>query len=273
MYRLFDRVVEGDKMGSFIVVAKELLGRLEIEAPVFKNLKPDIATEGKALDEDRFLYNCAYNLALAKAEGVSIICPEDSSYISLSVTKTALFKNYSLRNEVAYRLEKDGFELSLDAKILHIDEILKNIVGFEKLKKMIKRPFDEFSVAIFNGNKVQNLEINRSILTLLGANIVRFEMQNESDGYEILDASKELAHTLAGKIVLDAFDSGTDFIVANDARSFVMLEQHQKSLEHCMGREMGLSVFSTAQVVLMALGCSDRSKLGLEFHKVPTTLI
>jgi len=272
-YRLFDNIIEKDNANSFVVAAKELLSQLSIEAPVLKNSKPDIATEGKALNEEAFLYNCAYNLALAKGEDSDIICVEDSSYTSLNVTKIMLLENSDLKDAVVSRLKKDNLELCLDTKVLHINEVLRDVVGFEKLQKMVKRPFDKFNIAIFNGNKTQNLETNDTILTLLGANIVSFETQNDSDGYEILNASKVFAEKLAGKIMLDAFDNAADFVVTNDARSFVMFEPRQKSLECCVGRDIELSVFSTTQVVLMALGCEDKSKLGLDSHKVPTTLI
>jgi succinate dehydrogenase / fumarate reductase cytochrome b subunit len=272
-YRLFDNIIEKDSANSFIVAGKELLSQLNIEAPVLQNAKPDIATEGKSLNEEAFLYNCAYNLALAKGESADIVCVEDSSYTSLNVTKIILLENSELKHAVVEKLKKDNLELCLDTKVLHVNEILRDVVGFDKLQKMVKKPFNDFNIAIFNGNKTQNLETNDSILTLLGANIVSFETQNDSDGYEILSASKVLAEKLAGKIMLDAFDNAADFVVTNDARSFVMFEPRQKSLECCVGRDIALSVFSTSQVVLMALGCDDRAKLGLDSHKVKTTLI
>ncbi len=272
-YRLFDNIIEKDGANSFVVAATQLLSQLKIEAPVLKNSKPDIATEGKALNEEAFLYNCAYNLALAKGEGADIICVEDSSYTSLNVAKIMLLENCDLKDAVIARLKKDNLELCLGTKVLHVNEVLRDIVGFDKLQKMIKKPFDNFNIAIFNGNKTQNLETNDTILTLLGAKIVSFETQNDSDGYEIVKISKTFAEKFAGKIMLDAFDNAADFVVTNDARSFVMFEPCQKSLERCVGRDIALSVFSTAQVVLMALGCDDKSKLGLNSHKVATTLI
>jgi len=273
MYRLFDNIIEKDGAKSFVIATKELLSRLAIEAPVLQNSKPDIAAEGEALNEEAFLYNCAYNLALAKEEGADIICAEDSSYTSLNIAKIMLLENSDLKDAVIKKLQKDSLELCLDTKVLHINEVLKNVVGFDKIKKMIEKPFDEFNIGIFNGNKTQNLETNDTILTLLGAKIVSFETQNDSDGYEILKTSKDFAEKLAGKIMLDAFDNAADFVVTNDARSFVMFDQRQKRLECCVGRDIELSIFSTAQVVLMALGCDDKSKLGLDLHKVPTTLI
>ena len=52
-----------------------------------------------------------------------------------------------------------------------------------------------------------------------------------------------------------------------------MFDNKQKSLEKAVGRDINLPVYSIAQVVLMALGCVDRGRLGVDTHKVATTLI
>lgn len=272
-YRLFDNIIEKNSASSFVSSAQELLALLKIEAPILSNSKQDVGTEGKSLNEEAFLYNNAYNLAIADKESAAIICVEDSSYTSLNVTKLILLENDELKSTIVEKLQKNGLDLALDVSVLHVNDILKDVVGFEKLKTMIKRPFNKFNAAIFNGNKTHNLSTNDAVLSLLELNIVDFESQNDSDGYEILSASPSIAKRLAGKIMLDMFDNAADFVVTNDARSFYMFDNLQKSLETTMGRDIELSVFSTAQIVLLALGYDDTSKMGLDKHKIVTTLI
>jgi len=272
-YRLFDNIIEKDVASSFVSSAIELLSLLKIEAPILSNSKKDIATEGKSLNEESFLYNNAYNLALAKKENADIICVEDSSYSSLNIAKLILLENDEVKVSISEKLQKNGLELDLDVNVLHINEILKDVVGLEKLKTMIKKPFSKFSTAIFNGNKTHNLSTNDNILSILEINIVDFETQNDSDGYEVLSASPTIAKRLAGKVMLDMFDNAADFVVTNDARSFYMFDNLQKSLETTVGRDIELSVFSTPQIILLALGCDDITKMGLDTHKVVTNLI
>lgn len=272
-YRLFDNIIEKDVGASFVSSVKELLNILEVEAPVLENTKQDIAIEGKSLNEEAFLYNSAHNLALAKKHNADIICVEDSSYTSLSITKLILLENDEARTSIVDALKKDGLELDLEVSVLHVNDILRDVVGFDKLKKMIKRPFSKFNAAIFNGNKTHNLRTNDAILSLLDLNVVNFETQNDSDGYEMMSASSLIAKKLAGKIMLDMFDNGADFVVTNDVRSFYMFDTLQKSLESTVGRDIELSVFSTAQIVLLALGFEDIPKMGLDKHKIMTNLI
>jgi succinate dehydrogenase / fumarate reductase cytochrome b subunit len=271
MYKVFDNIIQKDSLSSYVTSAKELLKELGLEYGVLEGSKPDIATEGKSLNEEAFLYNCAYNLSLAK--GDEIVCVEDSSYTSLNLAKLILLEDSELKSKVVQRLQKDGKELCLDVKVLHINDILRDVVGFDKLASLVKNKFEKFNIAVFNGNKTLNSGTVDSILLSIGANLVNFEASEDSDGYEVLDASEFIADKLAGKVMLDAFDNASDFVVANDARSFYMFDNRQKSLEKVVGRDINLPVYSISQVVLMAIGCTDREKVGVDSHKVATTLI
>lgn len=271
MYKIFDNIVHKDSAASYIISATELLKELGLQSEVLAGAKADIATEGKSLNEEAFLYNCAYNLSLAK--GDEIVCVEDSSYTSLNLAKLILLEDKDLNSKISSKLAKEGKELCIDVKVLHVNDILRDVIGFDKLASLVKNSFEKFNVAVFNGNKTLNSNTVDSILLSIGANIVDFESNEDSDGYEILDASSQIAYKLAGKVMLDAFDNAADFVVANDARSFYMFDNMQKQLEKTVGRDINLPVYSISQIVLMALGCTDRSRLGVDSHKIKTTLI
>ena len=95
----------------------------------------------------------------------------------------------------------------------------------------------------------------------------------ESDGYEILEVQPTYAKTLASSILLDLFDNAADFVVVCDARSFIMFDTYQKECEKIAGRDINLTVLTLPQLLLMALGETNKTKLGLNAHKVPATLI
>jgi succinate dehydrogenase / fumarate reductase cytochrome b subunit len=272
-YTLFDNIVEKEKAYSFIVSAKELLNMLGIKAPSLGESKQDIGAEGKALNSEAFHYNNAFNLARAKKEDAKIICVEDCSYNSFAQTKEALLEDEVLKEKISSKLKRDGLELSLDTAVLHVNEVIKDVIGLLEFKKMVKKSFANFNIAVFKGNQNSDDTINESILNILGANIVSFDAQLKSDGYEILSASKELADKLAGKVMLDTFDNGADLVIANDVRSFMMFDGRQKNLECSVGRDINLAILSISQIALMALGCDDKSKIGLESHKVQATLL
>jgi succinate dehydrogenase / fumarate reductase cytochrome b subunit len=252
-----------------IVSAKELLKTLEIKAPVLSKSKQDIGSEGKALKNEAYYYNNAYNLAITKKENCTLICPDDSSFNSFLDTKKELNENDELKEKISIKLENDGLELSVDTKVLHVN----NLINLSKLKSMIIKPFDNFNVAIFYSNKNEPNSLSKDILSTLGAKIINFDTAYDSNGYEILTASCELADKLAGKIMLDIFDNGADFVLTDDSRSIAMFDTRQKKLETSVGRDIQLPVLSTSQVVLMALGCEDRAKIGLDLHKVKTKII
>ena len=98
-------------------------------------------------------------------------------------------------------------------------------------------------------------------------------MKKQVCGYDINDANEELSYKIAGSLMLDMFDNAADFVVANDARSFVMFDEHQKKLESSIGREIGLSVFGLAEILLLALGVTDKKKIGLNNHITKTNIL
>lgn len=267
-YTLFDNIIEKEDGRAFLIAGKKLLEELDIQAPVLQDSKADIATEGKAINEETFFLNHAHNLSAAKKQGADILCIDDSSYLSLNLTKESLLEDSELLGRIAAKLDAP---VSLDVKIVHINEVLRDDIGFLELQKKISRPFSDFKLALFEGNKIEHSGTNASIMTLLGAELIAFNKANKSDGYEI--ASKSTAFELAGTVLLDAFDNAADFVVTNDTRSFVMFDKHQKSLERTVGREIELPIFSTAQLVLLAMGVEDKDALGMTSHKVKAKLI
>ncbi len=271
MYKIFENIIEKEVANSYVIGAKELLKELGIEFEVLNGAKKDIGTEGKGLNEEAFLYNCAYNLSLAKEH--EIVCVEDSSYISLNFTKMILLEDDGLRLKIFEKLKKDGVEPCLDIKVLHICDLLYDLIGVEKLSTLVKNSFKDFKVGIFEGNKTLSNKKTKKILESIGARVVSFDSSDQSDGYEIFMASKQIAQKLAGKILLDAFDNAADFVIANDTRSFFMFDSRQNSIERVVGREINLPIYSISHIVLMALGCVDKEKLGVNLHKVKTTMI
>ncbi|MDD3462979.1 MAG: heterodisulfide reductase [Sulfurospirillaceae bacterium] len=278
-YILFDALINPDKTSSFVASAKELIRFFNIDAISIKGLKADVGNELQGVNAKAFYLRNAYNLALASKEGRDILCIENSSYNSLSITKEALLANETLKNEISQKLETLNLKLSLDVAIFTLEEILRDDIGFSNILGKIKHPFSDFRVALFQGTstcraeKYTDTSIAESLLTLLRTDLVHFECAYESDGYEVLDANPLLAKKLAGKAMLDMFDTASDFIIAKDARSFMMFDTHQKDIEKVVGREIGLATLTLPQVLLMGLGVTDQKTLGLNTHTIRATLI
>lgn len=278
-YFLFDTIIQSDKAPSFGVATRALVDFLKLDLPSLKGAKADLGSEVLALNKMKFLERNAYNLSLAARENGTIVCSEHSAFTSLQLTKEILSNDPGIRDLISAMLFKNGLELNFMTEVLTLELYLMNEVGFEKLSALVKYPFSNFNVAHFLGTsscqtrKFTDLNLTCKLLDLIQAKKIRFDSSHESDGFEVLNISEDLAKRFASITMLDMFDNAADIVLVNDARSFIMFDFYQKALEKTAGREIKLPVLCLAQMLLLAFGITEKSKLGLDKHKVNVTLV
>lgn len=278
-YFLYDTVIQSEKAPSFALATRALLNFLQLDVPLLKEAKADVGSEMMALNKLKFIEYNAHTLALASKEGGSIVCAENSAFVSLQLTREALLSDANLRESVMEKLSKKGLELNFETEVLSLESFLAQEVGVDKLSTLIKHPFSAFYVARFLGTsscqarKFTDIAVAEKLLDITNAKKVSFASAYESDGFEVYTTSPLLAKQFASKALLDMFDNAADFILVNDARSFIMFDFYQKECEKVAGRDINVSVLTLAQVLLLAFGVTEKAKLGLNKHKVSVTLI
>lgn len=278
-YFLFDTLIQREKTAPMITAARKLIELLNLDAPSFKAAKADLGNEFMGLDKLKFLEHYAYNLTLAADEKRDILCFEQSSFICHAQTKDLLLNDANLKFEIAQRLEKHNLSLNLEVNVVSLEQLLLEEIGTEKLASLLKNPFGNFQTALFLGSnacrarKYRKEDFLTQILDVIKLKQVKHESTYESDGFEVYDASSLLAKKLSAKVMLDMFDNAADFVLVSDARSFIMFDFYQKELEKIAGREIGLSVLSLAELLLLAFGETNKKAIGLDQHKVAITLI
>lgn len=278
-YFLFDILIQREKTAPMIVAARKLIELLNIDAPSFKGAKADLGSEFMGLDRLKFLEHYAYNLTLAANEKRDILCFEQSSLICHAHTKEILLNDANLKFEIAERLQKHNISLNLDVNVISLEQLLLEEVGAEKLASLLKNPFGNFQTALFLGSnacrakKYRKEDLLIQLLDLIKLKQIKHESTYESDGFEVYDASPLLAKKLGAKAMLDMFDNAADFVLVSDARSFIMFDFYQKELEKVSGRDLGLSILSLAELLLLAFGETNKKVIGLDQHKVAITLI
>jgi len=278
-YVLYDAIIDINKTLPLVSSTKELFKFLNLEIPVLKDTVRDLGCDSLGVDPARFYEANAKNLALSSKENSHIVCVEDSSFLSLNLTLEKLKKDEKLRNVIEETLAKEDLELDLDIKILNLADFLLQVLSKSKIQKKVINSFEKFIAALYLGsyqcqiNKYSDTNVYSDILNSVSLKLIKYNLKNQVSGYDIYDLNEELSLKMAGTIMLDMFDNAADFVVVNDARSFVMFDALQKDLEKSVGREIGLSVFGLAEILLLAFGVSDREKLGLNDHKIKTDLI
>jgi succinate dehydrogenase / fumarate reductase cytochrome b subunit len=103
-------------------------------------------------------------------------------------------------------------------------------VGIEKLASLVQHPFNNFHVAHFLGTSFcqtrnfTDTTLMGKLLSMLQAKKVNFASVYESNGFEVFECSELLAKQLASTAMLDMFDNAADFVLIDDARSFIMFD-------------------------------------------------
>ncbi len=278
-YVLYDAIIDINKTLPLVSSTKELFKFLNLEVPVLKDAKTDLGCDSLGVDPVGFYEANAKNLALASRENSHIVCVEDSSFLSLNLTLEKLKKDENLRNTLEATLAKEELKLDLNIEILSLAQFLLTVLGTTKIKKNVVNSFEKFLSALYLGsyqcqiNKYSNTQAYKDILSAIDLKLVNYNLKNQVSGYDIYDLNNELALKMSGTIMLDIFDNAADFVVINDARSFIMFDYLQKDLEKSIGREIGLSIFGLAEVLLLAFGVSDKEKIGLNNHKIITSIV
>jgi len=278
-YCFYDALIETEKTAAITTATKTLFAFLNLSVPSLKGAKADIGSEYLGLDQLKFLERNAFNLTLASKENSTIVCCEQSSFISLSRTKDLLQEDASLYEVVAQKLLNENLALNVDVEILSLEQFLFETVGEEKLASLLKKPFTHFSAALFYSNnfcrarKYNDAKQINTLLDNIKLSRINYECAYESDGFEILNISTSASKKLGSIAMLDMFDHAADFVIVCDARSFIMFDFYQKELEKAAGREIGLSILSLPELLALAFGLNDKKALGLLLHKVPISLI
>ncbi len=278
-YVLYDAIININKTLPLVDSTKELFKFLNLEVPVLKDTTRDLGCDSIVIDPVGFYEANAKNLALASKEDSHIVCVEDSSFLSLNLTLEKLKKDEKLKQKLEATLAKEDLELDLNIKILTLAEYLLEVLGKSKIQKKVIYSFEKFIAALYLGSyqcqihKYSNTNAYSDILDALHLKLVNYNLKNQVTGYDIYDLNEELSLKMSGNLMLDMFDNAADFVVVNDARSFVMFDDLQKDLEKSVGIEIGLSVFGLAEVLLLAFGITDKEKIGLNNHKIKTDII
>lgn len=136
-------------------------------------------------------------------------------------------------------------------------------------KNHIVKKFSDFNACIYQGEF--ETQSSLKLLNLLDVKIIDFERKHKSCGYSFLNLNPELAYQMAAAIVLDAYDSGSDFLVVEDFYAFYMFDKCFKQLQAISGRNFeDFYILTFAELANLALGIVPYT---LKKHSLKVSLV
>lgn len=175
-------------------------------------------------------------------------------------------KNEDLENTIK-NLQKEIIDLKLiNEAALEFD--LPKINAFDnEIKELgeVKYDFDNFNIACYG------FKIKDDIKSKIKAHFISYENSDKNNGFSLLHLNPELSYKMAANIILDAYDSGADFIVVNQAKDFYMFDTCSKKLMQSSGREFkDFYVLSYFEFLSLIQGIKNPS---LQNHDLKVSLI
>ncbi len=145
-----------------------------------------------------------------------------------------------------------------ETNVLHYLELLRDVIGFDKLKKMVKNPLKGKKIAAYYGclllrpNSVmamdnpENPTIMEDFIKAIGGTPVVYAFRNECCGGYITLEDKNLAQKKSNKVLSSAEGKGADMVITACPLCMYILKKN--------GTEHSLPIYYFTELLAEALG-------------------
>lgn len=209
--------------------------------------------------------------------------PETANLVLLALDNIDIGASYhtSLKNRIY------NFDISLEDKIhkiqnsLNIFEPLEEqnfrlnkslIINFGDFEENyeIKHNFKDFNIAYYpSTNSNQTFEM----LEKLDANILKLNSMKLDLAKNTFNKNPLITYHVASTILLDAFDSGANFLVVDTAEDFYIFDYNRKQIEQICGREILIPIIHKNELQKLVNGKHEEAKITLNKHQINPQLI
>jgi succinate dehydrogenase/fumarate reductase-like Fe-S protein len=172
-------------------------------------------------------------------------------------------KIVNLKNKlnISKTVDKQNFKSSVSKKI--------DFGTFKKVQN-IKHDFKDFSLAYL---KSENSEDKSNLISNLKAKVLNLSSLNQDLAKDTFHLNPELTYKLTSTLMLDAYDSGADFIVVDNDQDFYLLDFNRKNMESVIGREINIPVLHINELENLAMGEYDLAKATFKNHTLDPKII
>ncbi len=236
---------------------------------------------GNTIEEEERELSYAINLrniALSEAKGLDMLISCNTCYMVIAKAKLAADKNKKLKEKMNRLLKAEGLEYKGSAKIYHLLDFLRDVVGYEKIREAVVNPLTGVKVVPYYGCHVlypKEIAVDNSdnpssleeILKALGAEVVSdYECKDVCCGYHSFYTDKNMTLRKLDRILNSVKEVSGDIIATPCPLCFKAFDIYQAKMESPPNVP---SAFLT-ELMAYAFGLS-REESGLKYHliKVP----
>ena len=217
----------------------------------------------------------ARNFALAEKEKRDIIVICNTCLLTMLNAKKTLAENQILYQQVNDDLKQVGLEYKGEVRIKHFLWLLRDDIGLDRLKELIKVPIRDLKIAPFYGCHIirpsdiiadeREPDFLNKLISVCGAQEVNYEDKYNCCGFHILLNDQVTSLKMTEKCLTNAAKAMADMLVTPCTLCHLSLDGYQKPANR--SNRSDIPVLHLAQMLGLALGIKPR-KLGLDKNMI-----
>jgi heterodisulfide reductase subunit B len=238
----------------------------------------------KSVNQMLTLSLSARNLALAENENLDVFTPCPMCHLALTECKRILDSDAEMRERVNKYIADEGLTYTGTSDIIHTVDLLHDIVGVEKIKKLVKKQLKDLKVAthygchLFRPSEIgrpvdsENPEKMENILSVIGAKPVDYPEKLDCCGGLLTANLPESALTKTGQKLQKVQEQGFDAFIDVCPWCHRQYDAKQTKAGETVAAKLDVPVFYLTQLLGISFGISD-DKLGLNLNQSPVEKI
>ena len=232
-----------------------------------------------------WLYLTARNLAIAEDMGLDLLPLCNGCHLSFIETKHFLDEDLELAGNINRNLEKEELRYRGSVKVVHLLEVLHDVIGTEAVSKNIVRKLEGIKIAAHPGchairpsdlqriDDAENPKMLDDLLKAIGAETFDYPEKIDCCGSQLAVSSGRSTLRIAGDKLLAVKKYGFDGIATTCPFCFKMFDGRQRAIMGVMkDRSLEVPTFYYTQLLGLAMGL-DQKKLGLELNQSPVDAV
>jgi len=234
----------------------------------------------KSMNKLMTIYLSARNIAIASKNNLDLLAPCPMCHLSLTECQNIMKNDKEMFSRINDLLSAEDLEYKDSIKVVHIVDLLHDIVGLEEIKKHVKAPLSDLKVATHYGcHLIRPSEVGRpvdsenpqkieSILKILGAKPIDYPEKLDCCGAMLNANLPESALTKTGQKLQRVQEQGFDVFIDVCPWCHRMFDSKQLKAGETVAAKIDIPVFYLTQLIGLSFGLK-RENLGLDLNISP----
>jgi len=214
----------------------------------------------------------ARNIALSEQHhpGQDIVATCAACWLATRETNDRLNADKEIKTDANQALREAGLSFQGDKKVRHLVEVLIEDIGFEEMKKHVKKPLEGIKIAGYvgcqtnrpfgiNGESFENpVYLDKMVEAMGGESIPDYDKKVACCGGALMFSEPEKSQALVKEILESAHDSGADMLVTPCPVCQMNTEVYQDQINQKYGTKFNMPSVYYSTLMSVAYGKSAK---------------